>query len=219
MQESMNRPQGASDNVTLWYEKPAAKWVEALPVGNGRLGGMVFGGAGQEHLQFNEDTLWSGAPRVWDNPDAHAVLPQVRRALFAGDYAHADQLCRQMQGPYNESYQPMGDLFLDFANAAEPVTDYRRALDIDSAIAAVHYRVGDAVFEREVFASFPDQVIVVRLTSAPPGKLTFTTRLTSPHPHTATGSRRKETPPAAFNREGPAPCRPQLPQKRNPHRL
>jgi alpha-L-fucosidase 2 len=175
----------ADDDLTLWYRQPAAKWVEALPVGNGRLGGMVFGGVARERIQFNEDTLWSGVgPHTWDNAGARDLVPEVRRALFAGAYQQADALCRQMQGPYNESYQPFGDLYLDFAHTegAEPI-EYRRALDIDSAVATVRYRIGDATFTREVFASFPGQVIVVRLTCGQPGRLSFTARMDSQHPH------------------------------------
>src|SRR5262245_57406295 len=92
-------------DLILWYRQPAARWVEALPIGNGRLGAMVFGGVASERLQLNEDTLWSGGPRNWDNPRAREVLPEVRRRLAAGDYASADALCREMQGLYTQSYQ------------------------------------------------------------------------------------------------------------------
>ena len=97
-------------DLTLRYDQPATRWTEALPVGNGRLGAMIFGHPAAEHLQLNEATLWSGAPRDWNNPAAKAILPQVRAAIFAGDYIGAGELCKQMQGPYNESYQPLGDL-------------------------------------------------------------------------------------------------------------
>src|ERR671917_727328 len=110
-----------TDDLTLWYTRPAEQWVEALPIGNGRLGAMVFGGVGSERLQLNEDTLWSGGPRDWDNPHARDVLPEVRRLIAAGDYAGADSLCRQMQGLYNQSYQPLGDLRLRFDQPAEPL--------------------------------------------------------------------------------------------------
>ena len=100
-------------NLTLWYEQPARQWVEALPVGNGRLGAMVVGGVTEERLQLNEDTLWSGGPRAANNPGARDVLPQVREAVLAGDYVRADALAKQMQGLFNQSYQPLGDLRLD----------------------------------------------------------------------------------------------------------
>ena len=104
----------AGPPLRLWYQKPAATWVEALPVGNGRLGAMVFGDPLQERLALNEDTLWSGGPTNWNNPDAKNWLPKVREAVFAGRYAEADALTKKMQGPYNQSYQPLGDLLLDF---------------------------------------------------------------------------------------------------------
>ena len=160
-------------DLALHYRQPARAWVEALPIGNGRLGAMVFGGAAQERLQLNEDTLWSGGPRDWNNPRAREVLPEVRRLLFAGKYAEADQLCGQMQGPFNQSYLPLGDLLLTFDGAEAP-TAYRRWLDLDSAIAAVRYSIGDATFTREAFASAPHQAIVIRLSCDRPARISFT---------------------------------------------
>src|SRR6185437_13300515 len=97
----------------LWYKQPAAIWTDALPIGNGRLGAMVFGGIKTERLPLNEDTLWSGEPRGWNNPTASAVLPDIRRVVLNDEnYHEADALCRKMQGPYNESYQPLGSLHL-----------------------------------------------------------------------------------------------------------
>ncbi len=170
----------ADDDLRLRYTHAADRWTEALPVGNGRLGAMIFGGLTTEHLQLNEATLWSGAPRNWNNPAAKEILPQVRAAIFAGDYVQAGELCKKMQGPYNESYQPLGDLRLTFPGDAATATDYERSLDLDRAIAIVRYRVGGATFTREVFSSFPDQVIVVRLTCDQPGQIGFTAAADSP---------------------------------------
>jgi len=134
---------------------------------------MVFGGVPEERLQLNEATLWSGGPKDWNNPGAKRVLPQVRRAIFAGDYAKADQLCKKMQGPYNQSYLPLGNLRLDFPGLAmASMADYCRELDLDRSVATTAYRVGDATFMREVFCSRPDEVIVVRITCDKPGKVT-----------------------------------------------
>lgn len=171
-----------TDDLVLWYTRPATRWVEALPIGNGRLGAMIFGGVHVERLQLNEDTLWSGGPRRWDNPRARDVLPEVRRSIAAGDYAGVDALCRQMQGPYNESYQPLGDLYLRFSESAEPA-DYTRDLNLYTAMAGVRYLFGDATVTREVFASAPDQVIVIRLSCDRPGRLSFMTMLESQHPY------------------------------------
>ena len=160
---------------SLKYTQPASQWTEALPVGNGRLGAMVFGGVAGEHLQLNEATLWSGGPRNWNNPGAKEILPQVRAAIFAGDYVKADQLCKKMQGPYNESYQPLGDLRLAFSGTDQTVpADYERTLDLDRAVVTERYSEGGATFTREVFSSYPDQVIVVRLMCDKPGRINFT---------------------------------------------
>ena len=159
--------------LELRYVQPAGKWTEALPVGNGRLGAMVFGGLANEHLSLNEATLWSGAPRDWNNPGAKEILPQVRAAALAGDYGKATELSKKTQGPFTEAYQPLGDLRLTFPGA-DQATGYERRLDLDRAVSTVRYKVGDATFTREVFSSFPDQVIVVRLTCDQPGKIGFT---------------------------------------------
>jgi alpha-L-fucosidase 2 len=166
-----------SNNLKLWYRQPASIWTDALPVGNGRLGGMVFGGVETERIALNEDTLWSGSPKPWNNRDAKKVLPEVRRLVMEEKYHEADALCKKMQGPYNQSYQPLGNLILKFD--APDATDYRRELDLDSAIASVAYRAGGAVFTREVFCSAKDRVMVVRLMCDQPGKIGFRATLDS----------------------------------------
>ncbi len=168
----------APDEAVLWYDRPAEQWVEALPVGNGRLGAMIFGGVENERLQLNEDTLWSGHPRDWNNPGAKDVLPAVREAIFAGDYERADELAKGMQGIFTQSYQPMGDLRLNFEHEGE-ASDYRRDLDLDTAVASVSYRVGETNLHARVFASAPDQAIVLRLTADKPGQLNLSAQLDS----------------------------------------
>ena len=175
-------------NMKLRYRQPAQKWTEALPVGNGRLGAMVFGGTEHEQLQFNEDTLWTGEPHEYQHDGALEYLPTVRKLLFEGKQRQAEELAMEqmMSVPLRqEKYQPFGDLHLYFPTHDEPV-DYRRELDIDSGLATVRYRIGQTTFTREVFSSFPDQVIVVRLSSDKPGQLTFIAKLDSPHPDTKT---------------------------------
>lgn len=169
----------AEGMLELKYDDPAEQWTQALPVGNGRLGAMVFGGVEEERLQLNEATLWSGGPRNWNNPRAREVLPQVRAAIFAGDYVRADDLARSMQGPYNQSYQPLGNLRLVFGNEVK-AEDYRRGLDLEDGIAYVRYRQGDAQCARDVFSSYPDQLIVVRLTCDQPGRVEFRASADSP---------------------------------------
>jgi alpha-L-fucosidase 2 len=169
-----------SSPLSLWYRRPAdTEWVRALPVGNGRLGAMVFGGVVNERLQLNEDTLWAGAPYDPVNPDAREALPEVRRLLAAGQYPEAARLASQkvMAKPLAQMpYQTLGDLMLAFPKA-DVVENYRRDLDLETAIAHVSYATGGVTFTREVFASAPDQVIVVRLTSSKPGQISFEARL------------------------------------------
>lgn len=174
----------AHENLTLWYKTPAQQWIDALPVGNGRLGAMVFGGIQHERLQLNEDTLWSGGPRDWNNTDALRVLPEVRRLIFEERYAEANTLAQQMQGNFTESYQPLGDLLLDFPITGDMVSAYYRDLDLDRAVATTRYTIDGATYTREVFSSFPDQVIVMHVACDQPGKVNFTIHLDSLHPYT-----------------------------------
>lgn len=169
---------GAEAPLRLVYERPAAAWVQALPIGNGRLGAMVFGGPRSERLALNEDTLWSGGPGRWNNPEAKRWLPKVREAVFAGRYAEADALSKKMQGPYNQSYLPLGDLLVEFELAGD-VQEYRRELDLDRAVATTRFRAGDVLHTREAFVSFPDQVIALRVSADRPGSVSFTARLSS----------------------------------------
>ena len=159
----------------LFYRQPAKEWVEALPIGNGRLGGMVFGGVPAERIQLNEDTFWSGGPYDPINPEALSYLPKVRQLIREGRYKEAQDLADQklMGRPRHlQAYQPLGDLRLVLEGHEHP-TDYRRELDLDRAVVRVRYRIGDTTFTREVFSSAPDQSIVVRLTSEGPARLRF----------------------------------------------
>lgn len=142
---------------------------------------MVFGGIARERLQLNEDTLWSGYPREWNASGARAALDDVRRLIRTGRYTEADARSKQMMGPYNESYQPIGDLHVQFRHG-EVAREYERSLDLEAAVARVTYRVGGVTYTREVFASYPDQVIVLRLHASQSGALHFSARLDSPHP-------------------------------------
>ena len=142
----------AAPAPALWYGRAASKWVEALPVGNGRLGAMVFGDVGVERLQINDDTLWSGGPGGWDTPGAKAALAEVRRLALAGDYAAADKAARGLMGAFTQSYLPLGDLWLTFEHG-NLGRNYRRELRLGDAVAAVRYQVGEVRYTREVIAS------------------------------------------------------------------
>ena len=168
--------------LTLFYTNAAVKWTEALPIGNGRLGAMIFGGAEREHLQLNEATLWAGGPYDPSNTNALAALPEARRLVFAGQYDEASKLIgdKMMAVPLREMpYETLGDLFLDFGTNAA-VENYRRDLDLDTAVATVSYTANGVHFKREIFSSPVDQVIVIHLTADKPGQISFTASMTSP---------------------------------------
>ena len=151
----------------LWYRAPANVWTEALPVGNGRLGAMVFGGTTRERLQINEDTLWAGGPYSQVNPEALPNLERVRELIFAGRFAEAEALAeaKLMGKPIKQMpYQPAADLWLDF-DLPSPVADYRRELDLDAAIATTRFSAGDVTLTREVLSTAADGVLVVRLSA------------------------------------------------------
>jgi alpha-L-fucosidase 2 len=175
------RAQDANE-LKLWYRQPAAAWTQALPVGNGRLAAMVFGDAHREHLQLNEDSIWSGEKRDRSNPEASKAFPEVRRLLQEGHPAQAQALADKTMISIPRAlpaYETMGDLFLDFGAGAE-VNDYRRELDLDTGIASVRYTSGGVHYVREVFASAPGRCIVVRLTADKPRSITFRATMTRP---------------------------------------
>lgn len=172
----------------LWYRRPAETWTEALPVGNGRLGAMVFGGIENERIQFNEDTLWTGQPTDYVHPGAVEVLPQIRDLLFAGRQAEAEALAmeRFMSRPLGQfSYQPCGDLGIAMPMSLAP-RDYARELDLDTAVATTRWRVDHTVYTRRVFASHPHGALVVRIEADGAGTVDAEISLTSPHTRQST---------------------------------
>jgi alpha-L-fucosidase 2 len=167
--------------LTLWYDKPAAAWTQALPLGNGRLGAMVFGGVADERIQVNEATLWGGGPHDYTNPQAASHLAELRALIFAGRIQDAERLTAQMMGnpPLLMPYQPFCDLRLRFEGQGD-ATDYGRELSLDAAEASVTYAAGGVRFRRTVFASHPAQLLVVRLTADRPGSHTLSIALDTP---------------------------------------
>jgi alpha-L-fucosidase 2 len=174
-------------DLSLTYDKPAEKWTEALPIGNGRIGAMVFGGTEDERLQINDSTLWGGGPHDYANPDAYTHLEEIRRLIFAGKVDEAEKLSETMMGQPKllMPYQPFCDLRLHFPGHGQ-ATDYRRQLQLNDAVAETAYKVGSAQFRREEFISYPDQILVIRITASEAGRLTFTASLDSPQPEIST---------------------------------
>lgn len=163
--------------LRLWYKQPAKNWDEALPIGNGRLGAMIFGRVEQELIQLNEETLWTGGPvNPNPNPEAPKYLPEVRKLLFEGRSGDASKLMRKMQGPNTNMYQPLGDVILKQV-VDGTVTDYTRDLDISTAIASTRFTVNGVRYTREYFSSAPDQVMVMRLRSSKPKALNISLSL------------------------------------------
>ena len=170
-------------DLLLWYNKPAADWNAALPLGNGRLGAMVFGTPAVERIQLNEATVWAGSPNNNPNPKAKAALPEVRKLIFEGKYGEAQKMADANIMPATNAgmpYQSMGDLYISFPGHSN-YTDYYRDLNIRNAVASVSYKVNGTTFHREVFTSFTDQVVVIRLTADKAGSITCNTLLTTPH--------------------------------------
>ena len=186
-QPASERPEQRS---LLWYDKPATAFEEALPLGNGRTGAMVYGGPELDRFLLNDSTLWTGGPiDPAVNPDAINWLPKVREALFKGDYKTADTLTRKIQGRFSESYAPLGDLYIDSPGIdAAHVTGYRRELDLATAVARTTFTAGGSTLSREAFVSYPDQLLIVRLSSSAPGGLAVTLRFASQLRHAVTVS-------------------------------
>lgn len=162
--------------LKLWYNKPAKVWNEALPLGNGRISCMVFGDPANEKLQLNESTFWSGGPSRNDNPDGRLVVDSIQHYIFKGEYKRAEELANKgltAKKLHGSMFQSVGNLNLDFENTGA-YTDYYRELDINNAVFKTTFKVKGVTFTREVFASVPDEVIVVRLTASKPGMISFT---------------------------------------------
>jgi alpha-L-fucosidase 2 len=169
--------------LKLWYNQPAGMvWENALPIGNGRLGAMVYGNVAQETIQLNEHTVWSGGPNRNDNPAALASLPEIRKLIFEGKQKEAEKLANQTiitKTSHGQMFQPVGSLHLSF-EGHETFSNYYRELDIERALTRTSYDVGGVTYTRETLASFPDRVIAMRLTASQPGRLSFSAHYTSP---------------------------------------
>ena len=178
-----NHDSNMEPSLRLWYDKPAERWEQALPVGNGRLGGMVFGGTASERIQLNEESVWAGPPIPEPKPGVYDSLQRARQLFFEGKYAEADReletnFLQPEIGP--RSYQTLGDLRLNFTLPEGEVSGYRRQLDLNTAVASTSFRIGDTGYTREVFTSPVDQVLAVRLEADKPGSVSVVVSLDRP---------------------------------------
>ena len=178
-------PEGikAQSNYKLFYDEPAFDWLSALPVGNGRLGGMVYGGVTQEQIQFNEETLWTGGPHDYSHKGAGQHLEKIRQLLFEGKQVEAQNLAQEvfMSEPLTQkAYQPFGDLIINFPEHKD-YSNYNRTLDLGQAINTTSYQVDGVTYTREVFISKPDDLMAIKISSDKKGALEFDVAMNSPH--------------------------------------
>ena len=175
----------SSQNLKLWYKQPAGDtWENALPIGNGRLGGMVYGNVGKETIQLNEHTVWSGGPNRNDNPASLDSLAVIRQLIFDGKQKEAEDIANRIiitRKSHGQMFEPVGSLQFVF-DGHDNYTDYYRELDIEKAVSKTSYVAGGIKFTREAFASIPDRVIVMRLTADKPNSISFTASLSTPQP-------------------------------------
>jgi alpha-L-fucosidase 2 len=158
----------------LWYEQPATHFEESLVLGNGKMGASVFGGVEVDSIYLNDATLWAGEPVDSSmNPNGHLYIPKVRTALENENYKEADRLIRNVQGPFSQSYAPLGTMYFEFDHNDQKVENYCRSLNISDAISKVTYQIGDTTFSRKYLVSHPDQIMLVRLESDKPNALNF----------------------------------------------
>ena len=168
-----------NSDLTLWYNRPASVWEEALPLGNGKTGAMVFGGIATERFQLNDITLWSGYPEDGNNPEGPEILKKTREAVFQGDYLKAAETWKKIHGPYSARYLPMGDLIIRMHLSDSSSTKYYRELNIQKAVSTVRFTVADVEYQREAFVSYPDKILAIQMSADKKKALTFDISLAS----------------------------------------
>ena len=171
-----------ADDLKLWYQQPAKVWTEALPLGNSRLGAMVYGGVANEQIQLKEETVWGGGPHRNDSPKAFGVLPKVRELIFAGREKEAEKVMADnfFTGQHGMPFQTIGSLMLEFDGHAD-YSNYRRDLDLERAVASVRYKIGEVNYTRTIFTSLVDNALIIRIEADKPGAVNFTTRYSTPY--------------------------------------
>ncbi len=193
-------------DMVIWYRQPATEWLQAMPLGNGMIGAMVFGGVAQERIALNESSFWSGRPHDYDDPNAFQYFSRIRDLVFADKFQEAEEMANDHFWGIpkaQEAYQPIGDLLLSFPST--DFTDYRRELDLETGVAKVSYRSGDAIITRETFVSWPDRVLVVRLSADQPGRISFGAQFRGPYLETSVADRDRLVMDGTWKGPFPAP--------------
>ena len=191
-------------NMVLWYHQPGVKWLDAMPIGDGYMGAMVFGGIQKERIALNESSFWSGRPHDYNDTNALAYFPQIRDLVFAGKFQEAEKMADDHfwgipKG--QQAYEPIGDLLLNF-DGVDTVQNYRRELDMESGVTTVSYQAGDAVITREVFLSYPDRAMVVRISGDKPGRVSVQAQLKGHYLDTVTAKPNKLVMDGSWKRNG-----------------
>jgi alpha-L-fucosidase 2 len=171
-------------DMVVWYNKPADKvWLDGLFIGNGYMGGNVFGKVHNERIALNESTFWSGKPHDYNDPDANKYFGKIKDLVFAGKIQDAEKMVDEHfygKPAAQQAYQPIGDLLLNFNNTGDSIKDYHRELDMETGVVKISYTEGEVKMTREVFMSYPDRVMVMKVSSNKPGKISLEAKLTSP---------------------------------------
>lgn len=202
-----NPPETNNSGMVLWYRQPASAWLQAMPLGNGMIGAMVFGGVPQERIALNESSFWSGRPHNYDDTNAFQYFPRIRDLVFADKFQEAEKMANDHFWGIpkaQEAYQPIGDLLLSFDSTN--FTDYRRELDMETGVAKVSYRSGDAVITREAFVSWPDRVLVVRVSADKPGRISFAAGFRGPYLETSVADHDRLVMDGTWNGPFPGPA-------------
>jgi alpha-L-fucosidase 2 len=169
-------------DMVLWYKQPGLQWHDGMPIGNGYMGAMVFGGIQHERIALNESTFWSGRPHDYNDPQAYGYFEKIKEFVFAGKFKEAEKMVNEHfygKPVAQQAYQPLGDLLLDFKTTSDSIRDYYRELDMESGVVKISYLDGDVKMTREIFMSYPDHAMVMKVSADKPGRLFVEAKLKS----------------------------------------
>jgi alpha-L-fucosidase 2 len=175
-------PVDSKRDMVLWYKQPGAQWHDGMPIGNGYMGAMVFGRVQHERIALNESTFWSGRPHDYNDPQAHLYFEKIKELVFKDKFKEAEEMVNEHfygKPTAQQAYQPLGDLLMDFKVTGDSIKDYHRELDMETGVVKISYTDGDVKITREIFMSYPDHVMVMKVSADKPGRLSVETKLKS----------------------------------------